>query len=327
MPTLTDRYIHAVTRSLTRNKRESVAADLRELIGDLTDAQANKGLNEDDAEWAALEELGNPDELASQFRQRPPQLIGPRYYFTWQRLTVLLLLIVVPIVAVAIGVGSWMSSQSALSILGDVVGGVYYATVLILFWVTLVFAIIERTVPPGEKAEWDLAELPELSTPGRGQVTKSDTIFSLTFYALMAALIIVAQFFDVLNFQGEAVPVFAEGLWNPWLIGLLVIIACEAVLAIYLLTRGRYEWSTAGVQAILNIAFTVPAVWLLATDRVFSSELVQRIDQATGEAAGTWQTPTTQVLIVVVLAIGVWETISGFYQAYRAERDVLANTK
>ena len=92
--TLTDRYVHAATRWLPGRTRTEVAAELRERIADTVAANGDTP----SAERAALEELGDPLRVAVDYTGREPTLIGPRLFFPWLRLTVILVAIVAPIV-------------------------------------------------------------------------------------------------------------------------------------------------------------------------------------------------------------------------------------
>ena len=92
MTTLTDRYVWAAARTLPDAQRAEFDRELRERIGDATDALVETGRAPADAERMALVELGDPAALAASYVDRPLQLIGPRYYLTWWRLLKLLLL-------------------------------------------------------------------------------------------------------------------------------------------------------------------------------------------------------------------------------------------
>lgn len=84
-------YIHEVTRRLPEQTREDIALELRSTIEDMLpddpDEQEVK---------AVLAKLGNPAVLASEYRDQPMHLIGPRYY----ELYLTLLKMIIPIAVV-----------------------------------------------------------------------------------------------------------------------------------------------------------------------------------------------------------------------------------
>ena len=102
MTTLTDRYVWAAARTLPEAQRAEFERELRERIGDATDALVETGRAPADAERMALVELGDPAALAASYVDRPLQLIGPRYYLTWWRLLKLLYSVVLPIAVAAV---------------------------------------------------------------------------------------------------------------------------------------------------------------------------------------------------------------------------------
>jgi uncharacterized membrane protein len=65
-----ERYIYAVTKKLPEKQRGDIEKELRSLIGDmLADRVGENEASSDDME-AVLIELGNPNELADQYREK-----------------------------------------------------------------------------------------------------------------------------------------------------------------------------------------------------------------------------------------------------------------
>src|SRR5699024_3188956 len=144
MTTLTDRYIHAVTSGLPPDQREDIAQELRGTIED-TIAARPEGGDPVEAERRALLELGHPTRLADGYRGAGRSLIGPAYYPSWL-CTVKALLIWVPaVVADVMFVVGLIDGDNPGGIVGEVISSSLWATMMVLFWVTLGFAIAERT--------------------------------------------------------------------------------------------------------------------------------------------------------------------------------------
>src|SRR5690606_35974891 len=63
--TFTDRYVHAVTRTLPEQQRGDVADELRASIADQIEDRLEAGAEADEAERDVLNALGDPDALAA----------------------------------------------------------------------------------------------------------------------------------------------------------------------------------------------------------------------------------------------------------------------
>lgn len=312
--TLTDRYVHAAARDLPEAQRSEFARELRERIADEIDARlaAGDGITPAVAEEAVLRELGDPSALAAAYVDRPLQLVGPKYYLTWKRLLILLYSIVLPITAGAVLLAQLLSGAAPGEVAAEVVGTVLALIVHLAFWVTLVFAILERS--PGTQAveQWTPAKLPEVRDEGRaGRL--GDLIASLVFLALFAVLILWQQvsppFFDR---PGEAIAVLNPDLWSFWLPYFLVLIVLEMLFAIAIYLQG-WTWPLAIANLVLNVAFTVPALWLLATGQLFNPAFLDAVGWPWGEAAGV----TTTVLVILFIGIAVWDVVDGVIKTVR----------
>ena len=85
-------------------------------------------------------------------KHRTLYLIGPRYFLAWYRLLLVLLPTIVPISAVAVmGAKSISGGATLVDVLISGISVAFTVAVQLVFWFTLVFAIVERTgTRPGE---------------------------------------------------------------------------------------------------------------------------------------------------------------------------------
>ena len=67
-------------------------------------------------------------------------------------------------------------------------------------------------------------------------------------------------------------------------------------------------------QRALNVAFTVPAVWLFLSGQLLDPAFVEAIGWPWSDDAST---PVVAVLIFVVIGLAVWDIIDGFLKAAR----------
>lgn len=315
MTTLTDRYVAATVRSVPAERREEIAAELRASIEDMIEARTGGGEDTATAERNVLTELGNPAELAARYTNRRMQLIGPTYYLAWLRLLKLLLSFVPALVGVLVGLLKAADAADPGDAIGSAIGaGIGTAlevAVHIAFWVTLTFAILERTNTPLHLPAWSVDQLPEDHTDR--QITLTDAAVSLGFLALFIAYLPVQHFRSfVPTGDGENLPVLDPELWGFWLPFLIAVLLATVGLEIAKYRSGRWTWPLVAVNALLALAFAGPIVWLLTTDRLLNPELVARFEWLT-EHVDT----VTSVAVVGVVLITLWDIVDSAVKAYR----------
>jgi hypothetical protein len=310
---MTDRYVAAALKGVRADQRDDVAAELRGSITDAVEARLARGEDPDAAERAALVELGDPMRLAAEYAGRPLYLIGPAFYPDYVRLLRLLLSIVVPIVAVVVGAASAIGGASPWNVLLSAFGSAFSVGVQLAFWVTLVFALIDRSgaQPRTTTPEWDLDDLPEL--PHR-RIGLGETVASVTGLSLLIWFLLwqpgYQESFDA---GGPSIPILDPALstfWIPFLVGvLLASIALELVKY----RRGRWTVPIATVNTALSLAFAIPALWLIATDQLLNPDFVTAI--STGEFASLVSLmPTVAAWVIAVVCViditeGWWKAL------------------
>lgn len=304
--TLTDRYVHAATRWLPGRTRTEVAAELRERIADTVAAHGQNP----DAERAALEELGDPLRVAVDYTGREPRLIGPRLFFPWLRLTMLLVAIVAPIItAIVVLVGAF-EGDSLGSIIGEAAWTLLEMVVHLVFWTTLVFAALDWTGAKAEVETWSVDSLPEPDT-GTGL---SDLLAACVFLPFFAAMIVwqhvASPFFD----DGERIPMADPALWSWYLPLVLVTLALELGHAVWIHRTG-WTWPAAWTNLALAALFAVPTIVLLLDGAIVNPDLVAHLE---------WDADVTQqAMNAVAIGVGLvslWEAFDGFRKAYERGR-------
>jgi hypothetical protein len=315
--TLTDRYVEATARGLDDAQRPEVERELRATIEDMIDGRLAAGASDRaQAERQVLTELGDPMRLAAGYTGRPLHLIGPAVYPDWVRLVKLLLGIIVPL--------SMAGSALAQALLGDegqAVGEIVASAVLtglgvaghILFWTTLVFAVIERSGgTPKPLVAWTPDQLPDISAARR--VSLGDTAVSLALLVVTAGAIVWQHLASPVRSDGESVPVLDPALWSFWLPWFLAVLLAEMVFVVVLYRTGSWSWPLAGVNVALNLAFGVPAVSLLLSDRLFNDAFIAQL------VADGWveaEAHLRAVTAVSVIAVTAWDSVDGALKARR----------
>ncbi|MGZ8803898.1 MAG: permease prefix domain 1-containing protein [Microbacterium sp.] len=325
---LTDRNIAAAMRTVPEKQRDDLAAELRASIDDQIDARVGDGEPHGIAERAVLTELGDPEKLAAGYTERPLHLIGPRYYLEWWRLLKLLWWIVVPLAALGISLGQVLSGAAFGEVVGATAVGAFTVALHVAFWVTLVFAILERTsgtsplernalTKDGPWAPWTLDQLPELRPAGVGV---AELVASLVFLGLAAFAVVWDQLVGFVWVDGLTQPVLNPALWPWWIAGLLAILALEAVFAIVLFRTRRWTPALAVVNAVLALAVAIPAVVLLAQGALLNHAFFTEVLPADSaeEVYGVLSTITGFGIVI----IAGWDIVDGALKTWRASRSM-----
>lgn len=318
MSTLTDRYVFAALKSIPDEQRGDIDRELRASITDAVDARIDAGQAPADAENIVLSEFGDPRRLAARYADRPLYLIGPDLFLDWWRVLKMLLLIVAPLAFVATVVVRMATDPGdPAAAFGAALSASLNALVQLAFWVTLVFAIIERT---GTRRKdlglrpWTPEKLPPLQRHNR--ISLGDTIAAVVLSAFFIGLLLWQRVGSLLFLAGEPVLVLQQHLWNFWLPCVIDVLILEAVFAVVLYVAGRWTYAFAAANTGLALLFMVPALWLLATGQVFDWSFLSAVDW--GANAGTW---IAGVTAAGVLIIGLWDIADGFRKARKTSRE------
>jgi len=305
--TLTDRYVYAATRWLPGKTRTEVAAELRERIGDTVAARGGTAT----AERETLEELGDPLRVAVDYTGREPALIGPRYFFIWVRLTLVLLAIIPPLVAAVEIVTGVVDEDSIGAVIGSAVGTAVEVAVHVAFWTTVVFAVLDWTgTPATDEAGWSLEQLPEPDNAG----TVPELIIGVLVTAALAGAVLWQHFRSPLVEDGERIPLADPDLWSWYLPLVLFVLALEAVHCLWIHRTG-WTWAAAHANTAIGLLFTIPTVVLLAQDALVNPDVVahQNWDPAVTADVMGW-------VALGIAVIGVWEIADGYRKAYVRSR-------
>ncbi|WP_433269110.1 permease prefix domain 1-containing protein [Micromonospora vinacea] len=275
MNTLTDRYLAATLRSVPIQRRDEIATELRASIEDMIDDRTGDGADPAVAEREVLTELGNPDELAARYADRRLQLIGPTYYLVWLRLLKLLLSFIPAIVGTVVAIVK-VAEGDGFGAIGPGVVVALHVAVHIAFWLTVTFAIIERSQTTVDLPGWTVDQLPD--APVRRGIPLADTVASVIMLVLTIAYLPFQHYQSwVRGTDGENIPLLDPALWSFWLPALMVVLAASAVVEIVKYRIAHWTWTIFGIRALLSLAFAVPLMWLALSDRLLNPALGERL--------------------------------------------------
>jgi hypothetical protein len=320
---LTERYLAVAVTQVPVAQRDALRAELTERIADTVDAHRAVGATPADAEYATLTELGHPAKLAADYLDRPLQLIGPRYYLLWRKLMRLVVPLAAGVAAVGGAIGAAADGASAGRIIGE-----FWSTGVQVAWttagiITLVLAIMDRTVPAEDldpSAGWSPEQLPGLPTLSARRIRR-DQIGDIVWLTILG---IIVTFGNRLAFvrihEGETTRVLDTDTWAWLRWALLALIAAEIVLIIVSLAARRWTWSFAAVNAVLAAATVAVLVPVLSTGRLFDPAALAAAGWAEGPALLGPGGTVTNVFVVVVVLVCVYDAAKGFVRAARSAR-------
>lgn len=322
--TLAERYVQEVARRLPEKQRKDITDELRTTIADMVDGRPEARAAE--AEHAVLAELGDPALLAAQYRDRPMYLIGPELFPAYWNLLKLLLTIVTPIVAAAVLLAELLSQATIGAAIGSAVVAAIQVPAHIGFWVTVVFAVIERTsgghdVDLGE-GKWTPDKLPERAKST--QIGLGELIGGLAVIVVTVAFLVWQRYsFPVKTEAGDRVPLLDPELWNGWMYVIFAILAVTAVVEVLKFREGRWTYPLALANGAVNFGFLLVVGWLAVQERLVNQEFLDVVaahtDVERGSNTETWFTVNGWIIVVVIGALMVWDTVEGLVKARQAQ--------
>lgn len=303
MTTLTQRYVNAAVTGLPEPQRDDVAEELRASVADAIDDLVASGLSPQDAEAQALTDLGDPAVLAERFGGRPRHLIGPAYFGQYQQLLRTLLIVVVPIVGVVCLAAQAIAGSAPLSAALNCLGVMFQVGVQIAFWVTVVFALLERTHTPVPTEKWTPADLPEVV---ERRVGLGDTVFGIAMLVLAIWAILWQRDHWLVTVNGVDVPVLNPDVWTPWLVVLLAVLVASVLLAVVTYRVGHWTVPLAVVNTVLNAAFAAIVLGLWAQGTLLTPGVAELVPSG-----------LLNPLPWIVVGIAVLDTVEAWWQVLR----------
>jgi hypothetical protein len=324
---LIDRYLYAVTSRLPEDTREDVRRELKANIEDMLPEDPNES---DIRE--VLERLGNPGKLADEYRQVKRYLIGPGLYDKYISVLKLVVLItcgVFAMIAVFEGVLKTpvdnnflsMTIEVFVSTLAAAIEGVFQAS----FWVTLTFAIMERTgvnegINPFAKKEWSTKDLPPLSESKKGSISRGETVTSMVFTVFFTVLLyfnpeLIGVYTKGDNGLALAAPLLVTEVLHKYIFIILMLAAVQFIILVYKFVVPNWNFPLAIANAAHSIALCVLVFKMVLDKSLISVDFISWLTNITKGSVsqindyllkGAWG------FAVIFTAISLGESIMGF---------------
>jgi hypothetical protein len=278
--------------------------------------------------------MGNPAILASGYLDRPMHLIGPRYFDVY----INLLKIILPIAAVislismiANTIISYSGEEAVLNVVLDAIGlgiwGILSTGIQVFFWLTVVFAIIERTDHKNSQTpltacfkEWtpdDLNNIPYI--PKEKAISKVEVFLGLLWTAIWASVYFNAASLLGVYERGSnglefVTPTFnQEVLISYWPL-VITVIGLEIAVDMYKLTTGQWTRKIALLNTVMQGVSSIVFIVIICNNQLFNPTFVTYITDLfslTGDF-GNWFSGGAIFTFLLFSAIDIYQ---GFRKA------------
>ncbi|MGN7479338.1 HAAS signaling domain-containing protein [Solibacillus silvestris] len=323
-------YIQEVTRRLPEKMRSDIALELRSTIEDMLPEKYSEENVKD-----VLDQLGNPAVLANGYKDQPMQLIGPRYFDVY----ISLLKMIVPIAAflaliaivtehVIVYSGDGAILNSILTIIGLGIGKMIEVGIQVFFWLTVIFAVIERFDKDKEPQplttsleKWtadDLKNIPYI--PKKKAISKLEVFGGLLWTVIWATLYFYAN--KLLGvYEGEAgrlefvMPALNQEVLQKFLPIVVIIIGLEIAFALYKLLKQQWTKLMAIFNTVLEIVATIVFIIILVNPNLLNEAFIlymADLFEVTKNQITLWIVNGGIAIFIISAAIAVYD---GFKRA------------
>ena len=317
---LQERYIAAGLKHIPPTEKDGVEKAMRRIIAERLQ---ERGDASEETEREVLRGLGSPRILAEKQLKEPPHLIGPELYGTY--MLIVKIVMTVAVIGTLIGntVDFIVNDVELLRYFAISFATAISAAIGAFGWVTLVFAIMERTAKQKILTEiqedWSLADLPEKEVPQK-PFNKVGVIIGIIFTVLF--IILVNQYSQLLGFYytldgsiQEMIPMLNQEVFRsylPYINGMLVL---QLLFSASKLVFRKWTYPVATANLILNVLSFVLLWFILQDTAILNPELVTKI----GEAADGQRVLNTAFnsIKAVFLFIFLLDSFEGFHDAYK----------
>lgn len=304
-------YVEEVKKRLPKRIRKDVGDELHATIHDMLPER----YEEDDVK-NVLADLGDPVVLASKYRERPPQLIGPLYYDQY-----IFALKLVMSISLLIGFFSLIADNLyniRYGMVGywtvgiDVLFGLVNVVVHVFFWTTVFFFFLEkigaadgqkRLTPTGK--DWTPDDLKEVASDANEKTGKmSSLLLRLLWPVIWVSLYFSAAYIIGIREQFQVViPFFNQSVLLAFAPFIIVLALIEIAIVIYKWRANTWTLLLANINLIFNILVTVLFMIILTRPDLINQDFIAYMTAAIPEVV------TTPVVAQSVIDVLRWLVI------------------
>lgn len=332
---LIDVYVNEVGRFLSGKNRLDIEAEIRSALQDLLDERSRELDKPVDEELtlAVLKEYGDPQKVAESYAPER-YLIGPRLYPHYISVLQIVLPIVAALSLVAVGVsigfsqgGVQLSLEAVIELIANALAELFAALVSALGSITLIFAILQWSVPDFKEKprEWDPRSL--LKTKPQDHVKVGSLVTDTIFTGLALLVFNFAPWLISLSFIHDGqwwfgspgripgMPILSDTFFG-YLPLLNVIWIAQIALNLILLGAGRWQtwsrWLAFGLKivtiGVLVMLLSGPSLIGITVDSLMAANFPSR------EAAELLVTFFRQGAVVALVIALLFTIVDAFKQ-------------
>ena len=311
------RYIHAVTQKLPEQQRADIEKELQGLIEDMLEERTQGGVATPNDVEAVLLELGNPSDLADNYRGSKRYLISPELFPTYIIVLKIALAAIFIATTVAFVIDTVLDpaqiQDQLTSYLSSAIAGCFQG----FAWVTIIFFLVDyKGVNKTKlgKNSWKPSDLPPLPD-GRARIKMSEPIVSIIFTILFGVLLTYSiNLFGVwISLEGShkvVIPIFEDEVFRGFLPFIWVVLALNVVKDIMKIIWGRWTIKLAYLDILILVLQFVLALFLFKDLSIWNPHFMQQIAESgmTGtdsEALRTVHTVWNRTKEGIIYIIGV----------------------
>ncbi|MCM3706459.1 MULTISPECIES: HAAS signaling domain-containing protein [Cytobacillus] len=320
-------YIQEVTRRLPEKNRADIALELQSTIRDMLPDD----YNEEDVK-DVLSKLGSPAVLAAGYRDQPMHLIGPRYFDVYVSLLKMILPIAAAISLITLAaeiIFNFNRDETIINAILELIGyGIWRlmeVAVQVFFWLTIVFALIERMDKGKEQhplspslKPWTPEDLKSITyIPKKKAISKVEVFGSLMWTAIWATLYFYAdRLMGVYRGGSEGLEFKIPAINQDVLLGywpiVVVIIALEAGLALYKLIIGQWTKRMAIFNTVLELLATIVFIIILLNPNLLHAEFIAFMTDLFSISAAqlkSWLLSSIIIIFIIYAGISIYDGI------------------
>jgi hypothetical protein len=284
---------------------------------------------DDTAISAVLEQVGDPELLAQNYAPAKRYLIGPQWYEIYVQTLRRVLYTALPVFAtVTLIVELTKDPMDFINAVGEAFGAAVALGIQIVFWVTLVFVLLERSgtqldAPGKPKASaWTVAQLPEM--PKKRQIGIGEVLTDIVLIIGVMAWVALPPILARIQGNETYVSFLNPELWQLWLPLFFVIAALTLVHASFKLKIGVWTPALTVTNVILDLVTIIYIVALVMTQDLVNPAFLAMLNQGLPpdelNNVETWATWTVNLTAVIIIGIYVWDMVHSVIMARRLAR-------
>ena len=290
---LIDRYVDSALENLPEGDCKYVERKLRAEIEDKVGANPTE-----EEVKKVLERLGDPKQIGREYSRTKRYLIGPKLYDSY--ITVLkLVLSIVAVVLTVVTFIEWIFNppvnltltQTPIKFITDMFISVWEGVLQTAVWVTVVFAILERSKVNNKDMEainkiWSSEAFKHKAKPNKGKISPVDTGFALFFTTLFTAIIyfkpqIIAIYVKGAGGSLEITPLFDLEALKFYMRPILILFIFQLGILMWKFISMKWNIPLAIVQTIYNVALCMLMVAMITDKTLFNPDFLSKAAEYT----------------------------------------------